>query len=266
MKSLHDSLVGAFGIDRGRFTVNHGFDFSKCADTNFCASNCSLTLGAQELAQYIVSSNPPGDIVLLGYSMGGLIARDVIANNRIILHGRRYAALLTLATPNLGYPYTWADRTLKCTPIIQDMDGNWRSQQSSNTPVLRPYLTDLTNRWVGENYPGDAGAWFAASGRSCENPLRNLDSTTGCRDANPFSDGVVCQDSASFSWLNSPLAARPSRAWNDPSRIHVHTNTFWGSLGSGFVLCGADTQYPSLANPPVFGPLFQEIREFINEL
>ena len=36
--------------------------------------------------------------------MGGLIARDMMANNRLNLNGRKVAALITLGTPNVGYP------------------------------------------------------------------------------------------------------------------------------------------------------------------
>lgn len=59
-------------------------------------SNCSISSGAQKLAQYIANANPPGDIVLIGFSMGGLIARDMMANGRLILNGRKVSALITL--------------------------------------------------------------------------------------------------------------------------------------------------------------------------
>src|ERR1019366_4303874 len=188
MQGLFGSLTGSSGIDLTRFRVDAGFDFSECANTNFCSSNCTISSGAQKLAQYIANANPPGDIVLVGFSMGGLIARDMVANNRLILNGRKVAALITLGTPNLGYPYTFLDTAVSCTQLVQQMDGNWRSQQASNSVVLSPYLLSLTNQWPSSSYPGSGGLWLAASGRSCSNAIRTINSTTGCRDRNPFSD------------------------------------------------------------------------------
>src|ERR1035437_540795 len=84
MQGLYGSLIASSGIDLARFRVDPGFDFSECADTDFCSSSCSISAGAQKLAQYIANANPPGDIILIGFSMGGLIARDLMANGRLI--------------------------------------------------------------------------------------------------------------------------------------------------------------------------------------
>jgi len=270
MQGLFGSLTGSSGIDLMRFRVDAGFDFSECADPPLlaaCPANCSISAGAQKLAQYIVNANPPGDIILIGFSMGGLIARDLMANNRINLNGRKIAALITLGTPNLGYPYTFLDITIFCTSIVQEMDGNWRSQQSTNTVVLSPYLLSLTNQWPSTSYPGSAATWLAASGRSCSNAARTIDPTTGCRDRNPYSDGVVCDDSATY-FVSTPTGTAPNQYWQDPSQIYVHSNSVWG-IGTALVLCGNSGNpalNPPLSNPPSFGPLFAAIKGLINGL
>ncbi len=265
MNGLRESLTGPLGIDQRRFRVDDGFDFSECADATLCNSSCSITSGAQKLARYINNSSPPGDIVLVGFSMGGLIARDMIANNWSgVLDARKVVGLVTLGTPNVGYPYTFADRLLKCTPLILQMDGNWRSKQSQNIVVESEYLFGLNNQWGAGTFPGTNRKWLAASGRSCSNPVRSLDPTTGCRDRNPYSDGVVCDDSATLN-LNMSSGSQPSRYWQDPGEIYVHSSGW----GSSFVLCGNtgdSTRYPLLSNPPVFGPLFSALRETINGL
>jgi pimeloyl-ACP methyl ester carboxylesterase len=262
MQALYGSLTGSSGIDLTRFRVDAGFDFSECASTDFCGSGCSISAGAQKMAQYIASANPPGDIILIGFSMGGLIARDLMAYGRLILNGRKISALITLGAPNLGYPYTLVDTAKFCTPLVQQMDGNWRSQQSTNSVVLSPYLLSLTNQWPSSSYPGGPGLWLAASGRSCSNAVRTINATTGCRDRNPYSDGVVCDDSATYS-ISTASGTSPNRYWQDPSQIYVHTNN---GFGSSLILCGNDGQKPTLSNPPSFGPLFAAIKGLINGL
>jgi pimeloyl-ACP methyl ester carboxylesterase len=268
MQGLLGSLTGSSGIDLIRFRVDAGFDFSECANADFCNdSTCSISAGAQKLAQYIVNTNPPGNIILIGFSMGGLIARDLMANGRLVLNGRKISALITLGTPNLGYPYTSADILAFCTPLVQEMNGNWRSQQSTSTVVVSPYLLSLTNQWPSTSYPGSTATWLAASGRSCSNAVRAIDPTTGCRDKNPYSDGVVCDDSATY-FVSTPTGTAPNQYWQDPGQIYVHSNYGWG-IGTSFVLCGNSGNpalNPPLSNPPSFGPLFAAIKGLINGL
>jgi uncharacterized protein (TIGR03437 family) len=268
MQGLYGSLTGSSGIDLTRFTVDAGFDFSECADGGFfCSSSCSNAGGAQKLAQYIADLNPPGDIVLLGFSMGGLLARDMLANNRLNLNGRKVAALITLGTPNLGYPYSGVDILGFCPSIAREMDGNWRAEQASNNVELSSYLAALTGQWATAAYPGSGGVWMAAAGRSCSNAVRTTDPTTGCPDRNQFSDGLVCAISAAYG-KDTPAGTAPSRYWQDPEQIYVHTNSL-GGLGSGVVLCansGNPVTNPLLSNPPSFGLLFAEIRSVINGL
>jgi uncharacterized protein (TIGR03437 family) len=268
MRSLHRSLEGTSGVDTTRFKVDSGFDFSECADppwNSSCPANCTITAGAQRLAQYIANNNPPGDIVLIGFSMGGLIARDMMTYRR---SSRKVAALVTLGTPNLGYPYHRPDTWIFCTSLVQAMDGNWRSQQLSNPPYrLSPYLDLLTNQWPSTQYPGNSGRWLAASGRSCKNPTRTFNSTTGCRDSNPSSDGVVCDDSAAYNTNTAPGSA-PSQYWRDPGEIYVHSNDK-GGWGTSLILCGNSgdkVTNPPLSDPAPNGSLLRAIKELINGL
>ena len=259
MRSLASNLAASYGLTAGRFRIDNGFDFSDCADASlaFCSSNCTIANGAQRLAQYIVNANPPGDIILIGFSMGGLIARELIVNNRIILNGRKIH-LVTIATPNLGYPYVaLLDDLPFCHSIVSAMFGDWRVQ--ANTVTLSSYLLPLTNQWSAFGFPGSGRIWFAASGRACSNPIRHL-STAGCRDQNPYSDGVVCQDSASHN-VSTSTGTSPNYSWSDPTSVYVHSSSGFTS----FLFCDtSSTSYLPLWNPPPTGSLFTTLTAILN--
>ncbi len=77
MRQLYLDLADpTYGIDASRFTVDWSFDWSRCSSSIYCPSDCSLEQGATELANHIASL-PVGHVVLVGYSMGGLLARDI---------------------------------------------------------------------------------------------------------------------------------------------------------------------------------------------
>jgi fibronectin type 3 domain-containing protein len=258
MKNLAVNLSSSYGLAPGRFTVDYGFDFSDCVDVNlaFCSANCTIPGGAQRLAQYIVSANPPGDVVLIGFSLGGLIARDMIVNNRIILNGRKIN-LVTIGTPNLGYPYLATDSLVFCSAIVSAMEGNWRSQPGSI--ALSNYLLSLTNQWSAYGFPGSGRTWLAASGRACNIPTRL---GTGCRDQNPYSDGVVCQDSAAYS-VSTSAGTQPNDSWADPNRAYVHSFSGFTS----FILCNTSDQakyLPLYDPPPTPGGLFSKLTAVLN--
>ena len=258
VQALQGSLASVFGLDSAKFRVDAGFDFSECSNTTACAATCSMANGADKLAQYILKANPPGDVILMGFSLGGVLARDVIANNRLApLTGRRVSTLITLGSPVLGYPYSTFDRFYYCGNLVQDIDGNWRSQQASNTAALSQYLSALRTKWAAGTFPGFGGVWLAASGRSCANATRAISPSTGCRDRNPYSDGIVCDDSAAYF---GEAANKPTALWQDPGQAYVHSNSTLGSIGSSLILCGNNGQNPSLSNPPVTGLLFDAIK------
>ena len=257
MQNLALNLAGSHGLAAGRFTVDYGFDFSDCVDLNlaFCKSGYTIPGGAQRLAQYIVSTNPPGDIVVIGFSLGGLIARDMIVNNRIALNGRKIS-LVTIGTPNLGYPYVATDSLVFCSAIVSAMDGNWRSQ--SGNVALSNYLLSMTNRWSADVFPGSGGIWFAASGRAISIPTRLA---TGCRDQNPYSDGVVCEDSAAYN-VNTTTGTQPNHSWADPSGVYVHSYSGFTSLIMGNT--SDKTRYLALWDPPPTGTLFTMLTAVLN--
>jgi uncharacterized protein (TIGR03437 family) len=256
MRNLALNLASSYGLTPGRFKVDYGFDFSDCADTAFCSANCTISAGAQRLAQYIVNANPPGDIVLIGFSLGGLIARDMIVNSRIILSGRKIS-LVTIGTPNLGYPYLAADSLAFCPAIVSAMDGNWRSQPGSI--VLSNYLLSLTNQWSAYGFPGSGRTWLAASGRARNIPTRW---TTGCRDQNPYNDGVVCQDSAAYN-VSTSAGTQPNDSWADPNGAYVHSFSSFTALILGPT--SDQTKYLLLYDPPPTpGGLFSKLTAVLN--
>jgi len=260
MKNLAVNLASSYGLAAGRFTVDYGFEFGDCADWTLalCSANCTIPGGAQRLAKHIADANPPGDIVLIGFSLGGLIARDMIVNNRLMLNGRKIN-LVTIGTPNLGYPYLASDSLGFCSAIVSAMYGDWRSQPG--TVVLSSYLLSLTNQWSAYGFPGSGRTWLAASGRACPIPTRLAE---GCRDQNPYSDGVVCQDSAAY-YVSTSAGTQPNQSWADPNRAYFHSSNVFTTL----VLCntsGLDpTRYfPLYDPPPTPGGLFGMLTAVLN--
>ena len=90
MFGLWQNLAGvraAFSaLDTSKFLVDSSFDYSECttAPSN-CGSSCTISAGAQKLAKMLAASpfngtSPGWDVVLVGYSIGGLIARDLLVN------------------------------------------------------------------------------------------------------------------------------------------------------------------------------------------
>jgi uncharacterized protein (TIGR03437 family) len=259
MKSLASNLQSSNGLTRGRFSVDNSFDFSDCSGWTLasCSANCTIGNGAKRLANYIVKANPPGDIVLIGFSMGGLIARDMIANNRLILNGRKIH-LVTIGTPNLGYPYLPTDSLLFCDALVSSMYGDWRA--IPNSVRFSGYLLSLTNQWSSQNFPGSGGTWLAASGRAYSDPKRG---SSGCRDQNPYSDGVVCDDSAQYN-VSTSSGTQPSDRWSDPDRAYVHSQS-----GLTRFILGDNTdptRFLRLWDPSQYGSLFIKLTAVLNAL
>jgi len=141
-------------------------------------------------------------VILIGFSLGGLIARDLILHNYGGVLSGRAVTLITLGTPNLGYPHAVSDDSVFCPNLVDAMDGNWHAiRQPSGWPALSSYLLPLTQSWQQGSFPGTTGYWFAAAGQSCSYVLRIGNNATGCQDST-LSDGVVCADSASYNIAN----------------------------------------------------------------
>jgi hypothetical protein len=221
------------------------------------------------LGYYIQQQNPPGNIILVGYSMGGLVARDLIANNYYgVLTAHPVTALITLGTPNLGYPYSSIDQLKYCPQLLLDMSGSWDGNTLSWG--TSPYLDNLRQQWVSRSY---SGYWMAAAGEQCSNQFRKLyapgEDPVGCPTWSVTSDGVVCRDSAlygfgsyGFGVLNpAPKADVP---WSDTDYKYVHTNSLAG-WGTAAILCGnSPSTNPQLFNPPPGDTLFPKVVEKIN--
>ncbi len=250
MNALRGTLTGPNGLNPMQFTVDAAFDFSDCTQRTSCPATCTMSSGAQRLAQHIIARNPPGDVVLVGYSLGGLVARDLLANNWSNVLGRYKIRLVTIGSPMLGYPFTSLDPLASCGTLLREMDGNWRNL-TAGMPQLSSYLTDITNRWRNTAFPG-MGTWLAATGRFCGNATRG---STGCRDANPRSDGVVCDDSAAYN-ITTPAGTAPSRRWQDPSNVYAHTSSQFGFLIFG---CNATVGTNLILSDPPPGPLLNEV-------
>ena len=252
-------------IDRQRFDVAPWdfYNYFECRPSQIlCSPNCSIEAGAWRLANAINQSKPQGDIVIVGYSMGGLVARDMLRNNYSgVVTRRRVAALVTIATPNGGYPYISADALFGCGKVQREMNGNWRSRQRENIVVLSDYLLRLNSRWGNSSFTGNPQRWLVISGTSCNNPRRNLNPTTGCPDRNVFSDGVVCDVSAR---LNLPMN-RPTHSWSSPNYTHAR-NGFWANLGQSFILCGPGQQLLPFDNPPAGSVLVETVVNYLNDL
>jgi pimeloyl-ACP methyl ester carboxylesterase len=268
MRPLATSLAGA--LDAARYRINAEFDYSRCTSPGVfgSCSGCSITQAAQNLANTILDSRAEGDIVLIGYSLGGLIARDLIANNWSNVFGtrRRVAALITLAGPNGGYPYASIDDLAGCQNLLRQMDGNWRTTNgypAFNTGDTTRFLPGLIGTWPVARFPGANAIWLAAGGQHCDNAVRRLSGSSGCPDTSPRSDGVVCKVSALNEIPGLPRAELPNRTWDDPERVYAHTTGFSGDIFSAGILCGNSGARLPMGNPPSTGLLFRAMRDAI---
>jgi virginiamycin B lyase len=273
-----------YGIDQSRFTIDAGFNYP-CAAKPRCAETCTIEAGAQALANYIEKQNPTGDIILIGYSLGGLIARDMILNNYdgVLNDNLGVAALVTLGTPNLGYPFTKIDNNFQCGTLNEEMAGDLRapfskkkksatyrqffpedfSDQDGNTiAALSTYLWNLNSNWSNAEFL--PSAWLAVAGGICDQPVRTVPLTAlGCTNENPLSDGVGCAQSALYSTavLGQSLPDGPNRSIVEPKYAHVG--------GRLFLFCQAYLKkkpFLSLANPPTNGDVIAEIKAVLDNL
>jgi pimeloyl-ACP methyl ester carboxylesterase len=277
LAGLASSLRGA--LDAKRFVVDAGFDFRRCAKSlvpALCNLSCTIggtdnasieTNGARALGAYIDKQNPSGPVTIVAYSMGGLIARDMILN-RFSKHD--VGTLITIGTPHLGYPYqSLSDERLACGLLSAQMFGDFiNAEPSSDHPVLKTksgdvslstYLYQLMQRWEAAQPDQLPRRWYAAAGSSCSKYTRiaPLIADVGCL-AGTLNDGVVCAQSASYNF--GDMKNSPTDRWEDPNHRYAHT---------GYpinVFCGVSTgiTYP-LADPGgVPGhELLQKIAEWI---
>ncbi len=268
-------------LDPDLYVIDARFDYGECANYQstflepLCPSTCTIPAGGEKLASYIRDTT--SDIIFVGYSMGGLVARDLIVNNYgQVLDNRTVSALITLGTPNLGYPYDTIDDYFRCAPLVRQMFGDLRnaSQDSpfcnvlldridckdwkdeTHSIALSSYLFDLNTRWTSLSALHLPSTWMAASGRACSTPTRGIE---GCSDKNPFNDGVVCDQSARFDW---PAANGPSdRSFASPDYSHTKTLFTWPIF-----TCSTDSTFHDYLTP-LYDPnqdLILKIKSFID--
>jgi uncharacterized protein (TIGR03437 family) len=264
-----------FGLDRSRFTIDSNFTWwCATASLSQCTAwGCSIEEGAQELSAYI-NAHSNGDVVLIGHSMGGLLARDMMLNNRNqVLTNHRVRALVTLGTPNVGYPFV-ADLDDKvaravlvplCPILGTEMWSDYRTKQAQNVVLESSYLLGLNQRWGATSISGGLPAWLAASGTFCKDPTRSIFNPVGCTDNSPSSDGVVCDQSARF--LLSVPANTPTSTWR--SDFYAHTSSLFGTryVSGPTLLCSTQslfTDYFPLYDPPASSSLIAAIRSLLN--
>jgi hypothetical protein len=282
------------GLDPKRFLVDTvGFSYARCAQGGpSCNSGvlpsspnyCSVANGGVSLAQYIASwkppgfvnqVGPPGGIVLAGYSMGGLMARDAISKNELPAPP---VGLVTLGTPSLGYPFLDSTHlpvnhtSVQCPQLVADMGGSWFTGTNNPAPASSyipssSFLATLNQNWSSASY---GNYWMAAAGQACTSPTRTLNSAIGCPVSATTSDCVVCYDSAAYQGTVSGQAPgqAPSTPWVDNggtngSAQYVHTLTGDG-FGTFLVLGAAPAGSLEIYQPTKFSSLFQTIVGVIN--
>jgi len=165
--------------------------------------------------------------------------------------------LLTLGTPNVGYPYSSIDDAARCPVLIQQMASDYRARQSDNVVVESSYLYNLNTQWGSTSFVGRANQWLAVAGTCCTVAVR-YPGGPGCQD-NTRNDGVVCEQSAAFR-LNV-AGNQATQTWSDPNHQYSHTGGF---LSFTVLESGAGAQ--PLYNPIASGELVTMIRSFINGL
>jgi uncharacterized protein (TIGR03437 family) len=255
-------------LDAKQFEVNDGFNWGRCANSHVpsaCPSDRTIEEGAKELSGYVIAAAPPGNIILVGYSMGGLLARDLIVNNYANAVGDRKVFLVTLGTPNIGYPHLDIDDALICPALGNQMASDFRSQQANNMVVESSYLLSLNNAWRASSFTAGPIQWLAVSGTFCHDPLRSFDAlgNAGCPDSNPDNDGVVCDQSARFRLAGKNLPTSTLAASD-----FAHTKDQLASLigGSLFQNCNwttPGTPY-ALFEPPQNSDVLNAVVAFIN--
>jgi hypothetical protein len=228
LDSLAQMVQGAIDPAGKNYIFDAGFDWSRCTQShrvpfpptpvgedgpvgpnippipgapNSCPNSCNVSDGAFDLAAYIASRNPPGDIFIVAYSLGGNVARDMIEGQtgaHIGPPSRRLLGLITLATPNNGYPYEYPwDNFGICDGLGKEIASDIRTSPA-NYPYSN-YIPSINANWLAGPL-GGAGyqpfPWLAAAGTFCKSPIRFPDSTQNGCPAGSSNDGIVCADSA----------------------------------------------------------------------
>ena len=262
------SLQAAGQLRGIAFTFDASFDYGYCAANPTCDSSCSIENGAGLLAKTILGK-PGSNIVIIGYSIGGLIARYMIANNlQGVAVQRKINALITLGTPNLGYPGSPLDMQLgpfanaACLFEMNEMTSDFLSVPRPQV-LLSSFLSGLESTWstvASVAPPTKPHFWLVGSGFLCSQAIRTGDATNtyGCPDYNKVSDGVVCDQSSQYK---SGGSVQPDQktGWDGLAHAHgvIMCNPSPGSpiIAASFSAGGASVLY----DPPPGTPLFLDL-------
>ena len=131
---------------------------------------------------------------------------------------------------------------------------------NSNEVLRSDFLRTSRANWRRSDF-GDK--FFAAGGRACDSRWRSVMFTVlnGCRVLNPYSDGVVCDDSAALRYPGSGIF--PTTQFWDGAAAYQHAENIGFPVGN--VLCPT-MNAESIINPSVDGPLFNELVRFLRGL
>ncbi len=265
LEALRNPITG-LGPPR-RFVVDGGFSL-ECASKNAvpnCGKDCTIENGAKLLASYVKRRTAAvGDINMIGYSMGGLLARDMLEEHMEELGGRISNILATLGTPHLGYSYSGIDELFKCDALIREMFGDFTSAPDPSPDLQQTWLTfndgtsmaisqklaDLYDKWQQPMFDGKPIEWYALAGSYCDVSTR-LTGHGGCPGGST-NDGVVCTPSATMA---VPSSFPPTEAMEFPKAAHIDKN-----VGTWGMYCATpDWTYPLYA-PPADSDLFAKLK------
>ena len=212
-------------VDLTRFKIDAGFDYSECTSNPSCGGNCTVQAGAKKLGDYIAAHSNGGKIILVAYSLGAIIAREAMLSD-----GVNVSELITLGSPNLGYPFDPIDAVGgtffgfqipgRCPTLVKQIASDLRTSPGQVLYPDNQYLPDLNTRWDHAVFSPPLN-WLAISGTYCDQPKREVPPGTneGCPDSNPNNDGVVCQVSAEDQ---TAASNRPTELYAD--KDFAHTN------------------------------------------
>lgn len=304
LDSLARTVEASIDRDGLNYNFDSGFDWSRCTQSsripyppvplgedgpvgpnnppipgapNRCPNKCNVSDGAYDLASYIARQNPPGDVFIVAYSLGGNVARDMIegqTGSGIGLPGRKLLGLVTLATPNNGYPYEYPwDNWGVCDGLGKEIASDIRTSPA-NYPYS-PYIPSINTNWFASPLGGagyQAFPWLVAAGTFCKSSIRFPDSTQNGCPAGSSNDGIVCTDSALIDNFPGGSFNRPTSTFSSDAYSHTAVDDFEAQLlgylngGNKSAFYGGNCdmrQYISIFDPPLGSTVAQQIANFI---
>lgn len=307
LDALASAVQSVLDPNGDKFIFDAGFDWSRCTvtggvnqrfpftplptgedgvpppphppgvDFNPCPNKCNVTDGAVDLSRYIASKNPPGDVFVVSYSLGGNVSRDMIEGqpgSGIGQPGRKLLGFVTLGSGSNGYPYEYPwDNLALCDGLAKEIASDIRG-----TPYYpySNYVPSINNNWLASPL-GGAGyqtfPWMVAAGTFCKSPIRFPDSTQNGCPSGSSNDGIVCADSALFNNVAGGTFNRPTNSFASDAYSHT-ADSDWISQTIVFDRNNGDRsafynghcdmrQAISLWNPGAGTSLVQQLTAFI---